>query len=93
VADEYRWPDVAADLRDGLTSKDVVDALYAHATLRMDNRVPAQAPTLLAVCAPTDDLRLIVVICTRTGVHDAWTIVGAREATSSERSMWRKYTS
>jgi uncharacterized DUF497 family protein len=93
VADEYRWPDDGADLRDGLTPKDVIDALYASTTLRMDNRVPTQAPTLLAVCAPTDDLRLIVVTCARTEIHEAWTIVGAREATSKERSMWRKYTS
>jgi hypothetical protein len=76
-----------------LTPKDVIDALYAPATLRLDNHVPAAEPTFLAVCAPTDEQRLIIVVCTRTERGEPWTIVGAREAGINERQMWRKYTS
>jgi uncharacterized DUF497 family protein len=93
VADVYRWPVGGLDLRDGLTPKDVVDALYAPATLRMDNRLPSREPTFLAVCAPTDEQRLIVVVCTRVQDDEAWTIVGARDARMNERQMWRKHTS
>jgi len=94
VGDEYRWPeDPTAGLRDGLTSREVVEALYAPASLRLDNRVPTSAPTFLAVCAPTAELRLIVVVCTRAGPVEPWTIVGARDAGVNERAMWRKHTS
>jgi len=94
MGDEYRWPDgQAADLRDGLTAKDVIDALYAPASLRLDNRTPASAPTFLAVCAPTSEQRLIVVVCTRAEADGAWTIAGARDAGPNERAMWRKHTS
>jgi len=94
VGEVYRWrTDGPTDLRDGLTTKDVVDALYAPTTLRMDNRAPASAPTFMAVCAPTADQRLIVVVCTRAEDDEAWTIVGARDAGTTERLMWRKYTS
>lgn len=90
----YRWPgDGPADLRDGLAPGDVVDALYAPAALRLDNRVPSGAPTFMAVCAPAGQQRLIVVVCTRTDAGEPWTIVGAREAGMNERAMWRKYTS
>jgi hypothetical protein len=93
VGDEYRWPDDGVpDLRDGLTPADVVGALYAPTTLRLDNRVPARAPTFLAVCAPTDEQRLIVVVCVRPEPTGVWTITGARAASPHERSMWRKYT-
>jgi uncharacterized DUF497 family protein len=93
VAEEYRWPvRQPADLRDGLTARDVVEALYAPTTLRMDNRAPRAAPTFLAVCAPTDEQRLIVVVCVREPSEDAWQILGAREATMDERAMWRKQT-
>jgi uncharacterized DUF497 family protein len=47
----------------------------------------------LAICAPTEDQRLVVVVCTRERTDEAWTIVGAREAGMNERSMWRKNTS
>jgi hypothetical protein len=47
----------------------------------------------MVVCAPTGEQRLIVVVCTRPGPDEAWTIVGAREAGMNERAMWRKYTS
>jgi len=94
VTDVYRWPaEGGAELRDGLTSEDVIDALLAPQTLRMDNRAPSREPTFMAVCAPTDEQRLIVVVCTRREVDDAWTIVGARDASMSERQMWRKHTS
>ena len=94
VAELYRWPmGAAADLRDRLTARDVVEALYAPVALRMDNRVPAGLATFLAVCAPTGQQRLIVVICTRTDADEPWTIMGAREAVMNERAMWRKYTS
>jgi hypothetical protein len=76
-----------------LTPKDVVDALHAPTTLRMDNRVPARAPTFMAVCAPTDEQRLIVVLCTRAEHDESWTIAGARDAGMNERQMWRKHTS
>ncbi|HLY82282.1 MAG TPA: hypothetical protein VKQ71_04810 [Acidimicrobiales bacterium] len=90
----FQWPaSRAADLRDGLIAREVIEALYAPVTLRMDNRVPSQAPTLLVVCAPTEQQRLIVVVCTRTDVDEPWTIRGAREASMNERAMWRKYTS
>ncbi|OLB79448.1 MAG: hypothetical protein AUI14_10275 [Actinobacteria bacterium 13_2_20CM_2_71_6] len=69
-----------------------IDALHAPTTLRMDNRVPSREPTFLAVCAPTDEQRLVVVVCTRSGHDEAWTIVGAREARMAERQMWRKHT-
>jgi hypothetical protein len=76
-----------------LAPKDVIDALHAPTALRMDNRVPPRRPTFLAVCAPTaDEQRLIVVVCTR-GEDDVWTIVGARDAGTHERQMWRKHTS
>jgi hypothetical protein len=95
VVDElYRWPaEGVADVRDGLAPADVVEALYAPVALRMDNRVPAGAPTFMVVCAPTGQQRLIVVACTRAGTDEVWTIVGAREAGMNERAMWRKYTS
>ena len=94
MTDTYRWPSGrAVDLRDGLTPKDVIDALHAPATLRMDNRVPPGEPTFLAVCAPTDEQRLIIVVCTRADDDETWTIVGAREAGMNERQMWRKHTS
>jgi len=76
-----------------LTPREVVEALYAPETLRLDNRVPAQEPTFMAVYAPTDDQRLIVVVCTRTSRSEPWTISGARDAGMNERQMWRKYTS
>jgi hypothetical protein len=94
VEELYQWPaGPAADLRDGLTAQDVAEALYAPLSLRMDNRVPAQAPTFLAVCAPTEQQRLIIIVCTRTDADEPWTIRGARDATMNERAMWRKYTS
>ena len=94
VGDEYRWPeDPTAGLRDGLATGEVVEALYAPASLRLDNRAPSSAPTFLAVCAPTADLRLIVVVCTRSSPAEPWTIVGARDARANERAMWRKHTS
>ena len=90
----YRWPNGgAANLRDGLTPKDVIDAVHASVTLRLDNYAPAKEPTFLAVCAPTDEQRLIIVVCTRTEDVEPWTIVGAREASMNERQMWRKHTS
>jgi hypothetical protein len=52
VTELYRWlSSDAADLRDGLTPKDVVDALHAPTTLRMDNRVPLREPTFMVVRA------------------------------------------
>lgn len=94
VGDEYRWPpEGVPDLRDGLTTVEVIEALYAPIGLRMDNRAPTSAPTFLAVCAPTDAGRLIVVVCTRTDPTGVWTIAGARAASDTERMMWRKYTS
>ena len=94
MGDEFRWPDDGPRrLRDGLTPKEVVDALYLPGSLRLDNRRPAHNPTLLSVCAPTADLRLIVVVCTRTDPSGPWTIVGARDAGPEERAMWRKHTS
>ncbi|HET8659744.1 MAG TPA: hypothetical protein VFM55_12185 [Micromonosporaceae bacterium] len=94
MGDEYRWSDnPAAVLRDGLTTKDVIDALYAPESLRLDNRTPKQAPTFLVSCGPTGELRLIVVVCTRPGPGGPWTIAGARDARPDERVMWRKHTS
>lgn len=93
MTDVYRWPESGAELRDGLTPKDVIDALHAPVTLRMDNRVPLREPTFLAVCAPTDEQRLIIVVCKRTADDETWTIFGAREAGMNERKMWRKHTS
>jgi hypothetical protein len=51
-----------------------------------------QGPTLLAVCAPTSNLRLIVIVCARAEPDEAWTIMGARDASMAERRMWRKHT-
>lgn len=93
MGDEYRWPDDVADLRDGLTAKDVVEALYASPTLRMDNRASAAAPTFMAICAPTGELRLIIIVCIREETNQPWTIIGARDASTNERAMWRKHTS
>jgi hypothetical protein len=91
--DQYVWPtDRLPDIRDGLTAKDVADALYAPAALRLDNRVPSSRPTFMAVCAPTDEHRLIVVVCDRLDAVQAWTIRGARDASRTERAMWRKHT-
>ncbi len=59
----------------------------------MDNRVPSARPTFRAVCAPTAEQRLILVVCTRVEDGETWTIVGAREAGMNERQMWRKHTS
>ena len=65
MVDEYRWPEnPTVGLRDGLRTQEVVGALYAPTSLRLDNRTPTDAPTFLAVCAPTADLRLIVVVST-----------------------------
>jgi hypothetical protein len=47
----------------------------------------------MAVCAPTEDQRLIVVVCTRAAQAEPWTIIGARDAGMNEREMWRKHTS
>ncbi|MFC7547817.1 hypothetical protein [Plantactinospora sp. GCM10030261] len=93
MEDLYQWPvGRPADLRDGLTPRDVAEALYAPVTMRMSNRVPPTTPTFMAVCAPTERQRLIIVVCTRTEVDETWTIRGAREADMKERAMWRKYT-
>lgn len=90
----YQWSDDAvAELRGGLTPLEVVEALDAPVALRMDNRAPEMAPTFLAVCAPTEQQRLIVVICRRANPGGVWTIVGARDASVNEGAMWRKYTS
>jgi hypothetical protein len=92
--DEYRWPSVgASEVRDGLTTVEVIEALYAPIAVRMHNRVPAGGPTFMAVCAPTDAGRLIVVVCTRTDPVGVWTVAGARVASEAERAMWRKHTS
>jgi hypothetical protein len=94
MADEYRWPETpSVGLRDGLTTRDVIEALYAPDSLRLDNRTPGDAPTFMAVCAPTAALRLIVVACIRSDADGPWTIVGARDASAEERAMWRKHTS
>jgi hypothetical protein len=94
VDELYQWPDgTVAQLRDGLTARDVVEALDAPGALRLDNRSPADAPTFLAVCAPTGEQRLIVVVCSRRSPGGVWTIVAARDAGMNERAMWRKYTS
>jgi hypothetical protein len=94
VGDEYRWPtDGPRDLRDGLTPKDTVDALFGSISLRLENRTPPDDPTFLAVCAPTAELRLIVIVCTRNEPKEPWTIVGARDAGPNEREIWRKHTS
>jgi hypothetical protein len=94
VVDEYQWPEnPAAGLRDGLTTLEVVESLYASTSLRLDNRTPPGVPTFMAVCAPTADLRLIMVVCTRPSPTEPWTITGARDAGESERAMWRKHTS
>jgi len=55
--------------------------------------VPSARPTFRAVCAPTAEQRLILVVCTRVEDGETWTIVGAREAGMNERQMWRKHTS
>jgi hypothetical protein len=47
----------------------------------------------MAVCAPTNEQRLIVVVCVRTEADQPWTISGARDASTNERAMWRKHTS
>jgi hypothetical protein len=83
----------SSDLRDGLTTVEVVEALFAPVTVRMDNRVPAGGPTLMVVCAPTDAGRLVVVVCTRTDAVGVWSIAGARVASEAERAIWRKHTS
>lgn len=93
VDDEFQWPREGSDLRDGLVHRDVVDALYAPASLRLDNRAPSSAPTFMAVCAPTHEQRLIVVVCTRGQPDQTRTISGARDATDAGRAMWRKHTS
>ncbi len=94
VEDEYRWPEgQTAELHDALTTREVVDALYAPTSLRLDNRTPEEAPVLLVVCAPTDDERLIVVVCVRAQTDQIWTIFGARDARATERTIWRRHTS
>jgi uncharacterized DUF497 family protein len=93
VVDEYRWPRGDADLRDGLSRRDIVDVLYAPATLRLENRAPEAASTVLVVCAPTEHDRLVVVVCTRDPNTAIWNIVAARDANSNEREIWRKHTS
>nr|MDT0659716.1 hypothetical protein [Micromonospora sp. DSM 115978] len=93
MEETYRWPvERTADLRDGLTQQEVVEALYAPVGLRMDNRVPAEASTFIAICAPTEQQRLIVILCTRADSGGPWTILAAREAAMGERAMWRRYT-
>jgi hypothetical protein len=91
---EFRWPDdPPAKLEDGLGPVDVIEALYAPVSLRLDNRVPPGAPTLLAICAPTEVQRLIIVVCLRDEPDEPWTIVGVRDARTHKRPMWRKHTS
>ena len=52
MSDLYRWPSAGAtDLRDGLTPREVIEALYAPTTLQMVNPAPSANPTFLAVCA------------------------------------------
>jgi hypothetical protein len=52
VEELFQWPaSRAADLRDGLIAREVIEALYAPVTLRMDNRVPgAGADVTGGVC-------------------------------------------
>jgi hypothetical protein len=93
VSELFQWPDEGgAELRDGLSPAEVVEALFAPEQLRLDNRTPPRAPTFLAVCAPTEQQRLIVAVCVRDDQAQPWTIVGARDAGTDERAMWRKHT-
>jgi predicted DNA-binding protein len=43
----------------------------------------------LQLCAPTDEKRLIVVVCIRPEPTGRWIIFGARDATAEERVMWK----
>ena len=92
MAEEY-WLVGDVDLHDGLTTDDVQEALHAPGALRHENRLPVRKPSLLAVCAPTKGLRLIVVFCKRADPWPAWLVVAARDATMVERAMWRERTS
>jgi hypothetical protein len=75
-----------------LSPAEVVEALFAPEQLRLANRTPPRAPTFFAVCAPTEQQRLIVAVCVRDNQTQPWTIVGARDAGTDERAMWRKHT-
>lgn len=91
MSDIYRLPGEAV-LAEGISEGEVWQALGAVPTLRRENRVPANRPSLLAVCAPTHALRLLVVICKRDPPDPAWVVVVARDATMIERAMWREGT-
>ncbi len=91
MSDEYRLPG-DAHLLDDLSVEEVWEAIRAPAALRRENRVPIDRPSFLALCAPTDVLRLVVVLCRRDPPERAWTVVAARDATMSERAMWREGT-
>jgi hypothetical protein len=91
--DVFWPPDGPVRLSDGLTPKDVIDALHAPAALAVRNAIPEGAPTTLVLCVPTDDGRLITVVCTRHHVVDSWQIFAARDASVAERELWKRRTS
>jgi hypothetical protein len=88
VDEVYRWPVAGpTNLPDALAPREVVEALFAPESLRVDNRTPPEEPTFVAICAPTEDQRLNVVVCVRSEDDGAWTVVGARDANMNERQM------
>lgn len=90
VADrEYGWTDVGkrSAARNGVTEREVVDALYS--SQRIEHRI---GTLLLAVAGLADSSRVIVVVCERVGKVNSYAILAARPATPEETKLWMEGT-
>jgi len=90
VADrEYAWTDTGLlDARtNGVTERDVIDALYSPQ--RLEHQI---GETLLAIAGLADSARVIVVLCERVAELNRYGIVRARPASPDETKIWMEGT-
>jgi hypothetical protein len=90
VADrDYLWtdPGKASAARNGVTEREVVDALYSPQ--RFENRI---GTLLLAIAGLADTARVILVLCERAGNLSNYAILEARPATPDEIKQWMEGT-
>jgi hypothetical protein len=86
---EYGWTEAgkASIVRNGVTEREVVDALYSPQ--RIEHRIGA---LLLAVAGLADTARVVVVLSERVGRADSYAILAARPATPEEIKLWMERT-
>ena len=86
---DYLWTDAgrASAGRNGVTEREVVDALYSPQ--RIEHRI---GTVLLAVAGLADTARVIAVLCERIGNLSNYAILEARAATPEEIKQWMEGT-